>query len=144
MAVVALGVLSAPIYAFIDSRSNGTPASSAMTMGDMGGTPVDIDTLRPALAELYIGARAHREHFAEIPCFCGCQEGRLEHRNLLDCYVLKDGRGWESHATGCAVCQGEARLALKLLDANEPVTDVKARIIDEFGVPQEIRDLQEG
>lgn len=142
--LVALSLLSAPIYGVLSSRSNGTAASPAMNMGDTGGAPVDIETLQPVLAELYIGARSHRDHFEEIPCFCGCEEGRLEHRNLFDCYVLKDGRGWESHATGCAVCQGEARLTLKLLDANEPFEDIRARIIDEFGLPQEIRDLQEG
>lgn len=139
--MVVAGLFGAPIYAMVESRSNHRQPRT--TMGDVGGTPVEIASLPPSLAKLYRGAKSHRPHFESIPCFCGCQEGRLEHRNLLDCYVLGNGRGWESHAVGCEVCQGEAETALDLLARGRPVAEVKARIVDEYGVPQEIRDLQE-
>lgn len=141
-AALVIALFSAPIFAVVKSRSSHD--DPRMTMGNIGGSPVDLETLQPSLAKLYRGARSHAAHFEEIPCFCGCQEGRLEHRNLFDCFVLKDGRGWESHATGCDVCQGEAEMALTFLARGSPVADVKTRIINEYGTPQEIRDLQEG
>ena len=146
VAALVIGLFAAPIYAVVKSRSAPENSHPAMgpAMGDVGGSPVDLATLQPSLVKLYRGAKSHDSHFKGIPCFCGCQEGRLEHRNLFDCFVLKDGRGWESHATGCDVCQGEAEMALDLLARGSPPSEVKARIIDEFSTPQEIRDLQEG
>lgn len=141
-ATLAVGLLSAPIYAVI--KSSPQHDSPPMVMGDIGGAPVDLSTLPPSLAKLYRGAESHATHFEEIPCFCGCQEGRLQHRNLLDCYVLKDGAGWESHAVGCDVCQGEAEMALDLLKDGSPIAEIKSRIVDSYGTPREIRDLQEG
>lgn len=142
VAVVVIGLLSAPIYAVINSRSSHD--QPRMTMGDIGGSPLELATLRSSLARLYRGAKSHRAYFEKIPCFCGCQEGRLQHRNLFDCYVLKDGRGWESHATGCDVCQGEAEMALDLMAHGSSLADVKTQIVDEYGMSREIRDLQEG
>lgn len=146
VAVLVIGLFSAPVYAVLQSRSTHESSHSAMepSMGNVGGTPVDLATLQPSLVKLYRGAKSHDSHFKTIPCFCGCQEGRLEHRNLFDCFVLEDGRGWESHATGCGVCQGEAEMALDLLARGSPPNEVKAQVIDEYGIPQEIRELQEG
>lgn len=138
---LATALFAAPFYAVMKSRSN--HEQPRMTMGNIGGTPVDLATLQPSLAKVYQGAKSHGSHFEEIPCFCGCQEGRLEHRNLYDCFILKDGRGWESHATGCDVCQGEAVMALDLLARGSPIAEVKTRIIDKYGMPEEMRDLQE-
>jgi hypothetical protein len=137
---LVLGLFSAPIYVLIKARSS---ESTSMTMSDMGGAAVELSTLQPAVAKLYRGARDHGSHFEQIPCFCGCEEGRLQHRHLLDCFLLGNGGGWESHATGCAVCQGEARLALRLLSSGTSVGEVRKQIIEEFGLPQEMRDLQE-
>lgn len=142
VSALAIALFSAPIYAVIKSRASHDKPS--MTMGDIGGSPVDLATLQPSLVKLYRGAKAHAPHFKEIPCFCGCQEGRLQHRNLYDCYVLKDGRGWESHAIGCDVCQGEAEMALALMSRGTPPDAVKTQVVDKYGMPEEIRELQEG
>lgn len=139
--LIALGLWSAPIYAMLKGRSAEPPMTG---MGDIGGTTVSLGTLDPKLAQVYRAAQSHGSHFKEIPCFCGCQQGRLEHRHLLDCFVLRDGGGWESHATGCAICQGEARMALRLLGVGVPVDEVRAQILEEFGMPEEMRDQQEG
>ena len=138
---IAAALFAGPIYAVTRDDPSATETTS---MGDIGGTSVQLGTLQPELAALYEGARTHGAHFAEIPCFCGCMEGRLEHRHLLDCFVLRNGGGWESHAVGCAVCQGEARMALRLLEQGTAVEEVREQIVDEFGMPEEMRDLQEG
>ena len=110
-------------------------------MASFGGTPVDITTLDAELAAMYRGAKAHAGHFKDIPCYCGCDRTRLEHRHLLDCFVLKDGGGWESHATGCAVCQGEARMALELYEQGMDPDEVRQLVIDEFGMSESMREM---
>lgn len=77
-----------------------------------------------------------------IRCFCGCAKG-LEHRHLLDCFVRPDGSGWESHATGCAVCQGEARMALRMLEEGTSIDEVRRRIVEEFGMSEQMQDMIE-
>jgi hypothetical protein len=134
LAVLGLALIAGPLSLVLGDDS--PSSTTTRNMGDVGGIPVDLDTLSPELASLYRSAERHGDHFTKIPCFCGCQEGRLEHRNLLDCYVLRDGRGWESHAVGCDVCQGEARLALSLLDEGLDIGEVTDKVIDAYGMPE--------
>ena len=137
-------VLAGPLYVLLsqdkpnhlNEKGTRTP-----TMAEYGGTPVAISTLDSHLAAMYRGAKAHGRHFKQIPCFCGCDKTRLQHRHLLDCFVLKDGGGWESHATGCSVCQGEARMALELFDQGVDPGEVRDLVIDAYGMPESMRDM---
>ena len=146
LALLFAFVLAGPLYVLLSQDRADQPDNEAErkpTMAEFGGTPVDISTLDGSLAALYRGAEGHAAHFKEIPCFCGCDKTRLQHRHLLDCFVLKDGRGWESHATGCSVCQGEARMALGLLDKGVDPDEVRELVIDEFGMPESMRKMLE-
>jgi hypothetical protein len=134
-------VLAGPLYILLSQDRPDQKAPETPAMASFGGTPVDISTLDGKLAAMYRGAKAHGRHFEDIPCFCGCDRTRLEHRHLLDCFVLKDGGGWESHATGCSVCQGEARMALELLDEGVEPDDVRQLVIDEFGMSESMREM---
>jgi len=139
-------VLAGPLYVLLSQDRPNHPNNKATqmpTMAEFGGTPVDISTLDGSLAALYRGAKEHGRHFKQIPCFCGCDKTRLQHRHLLDCFVLKDGGGWESHATGCSVCQGEARMALELLEEGVDPAQVRDLVIDEYGMPESMREMLE-
>ncbi len=94
---------------------------------------VDLADLPDATARIYSYAADHAGHFAEIPCYCGCEQG-LGHRNLEDCFVNAAG-DWDAHASGCAVCTDEAIAAQKQLDAGIAIGDVRQSIIDSFGPP---------
>ena len=150
-AVLFALVLAGPLYLLLsqdrptanDPNHPNNSAPRQPTMAEFGGTPVNISTLDGNLAALYRGAKAHGRHFEQIPCFCGCDKTRLQHRHLLDCFLLKDGGGWESHATGCSVCQGEARMALELLDKGVDPNEVRELVIDEFGMPESMREMLE-
>jgi hypothetical protein len=72
-------------------------------------------------------------HFADIPCYCGCDRG-LGHRNLEDCFVNAAG-DWDAHASGCGVCTAEAIAAREQLDAGIAIAEVRQSIIDRFGPP---------
>lgn len=99
-------------------------------------TPVvlaDLSTVTPAIAADYHYAAEHLADFAQIPCYCGCDES-VGHRHLADCYVTSTG-AWDAHASGCAVCGYETAAAREQLAAGAPIADVSTSIIDQFGPP---------
>ena len=78
-------------------------------------------------------ARANPTIYAEIPCFCGCQE-MLGHRNLEDCFVTPEG-AWESHAAGCQVCVDESQMVMRMMGRGTGTQMMQERIVGEFGGP---------
>ena len=102
-------------------------------MADHGGTaPLQLPSVPEQVAGHYRAAAEHAAAYAEIPCYCGCL-GFLAHRNLQDCFVRPDGRGWEAHAAGCGVCLGESALARRLLDEGRAPAAVREAVIAQFG-----------
>jgi hypothetical protein len=94
--------------------------------------PLDLATVSDDIAAHYRYAGAHQQAFAEIPCWCGCEQF-LGHRNLADCFVRAGGDGWEAHAAGCAVCNAEAAIAERILSDGGTARDVKAAVDAQFG-----------
>jgi len=72
-----------------------------------------LDGMPADMVAHYEYARANAEVYAQIPCFCGCQD-MLGHRNLEDCFVTPDG-AWESHASGCQVCIDESQMLMRMM-----------------------------
>jgi hypothetical protein len=91
---------------------------------------VAIETLPPEVAVHYRFARAQPELLAALACYCGCGP-TVAHRNLHDCFVNRSG-GWADHASGCRVCQDEARIAAEMLAQGEKLPAIRARIDAEF------------
>ena len=114
-----------------------TVVSTFLVVGRSGGhmagaPPLDLSTISENIAGHYQYAAAHAAAYREIPCWCGCQQ-YLGHGNLEDCFVRRDGRGWEAHAAGCGVCNGEAAIAERTLDAGQTAEDVTNAVNTEFG-----------
>jgi hypothetical protein len=79
----------------------------------------------------YESARANPTIYAQIPCFCGCQQ-MLGHRNLEDCFVTPDG-AWESHASGCQVCIDESRMVMRMMGRGTAPPMMRELIVGQFG-----------
>ena len=94
---------------------------------------VNLADLPDATAEVYRYAADHASHFAELPCYCGCEQS-LGHRDLEECFVNTAG-DWDAHASGCAVCTAEAIAAREQLAAGIAISDVRQSIITRFGPP---------
>lgn len=113
-----------------------TAAATLLVVGRGGGTagpaPLDLATVPENIAGHYRYALAHADAYREIPCWCGCQQ-YLGHGNLEDCFVQPDGKGWEAHAAGCGVCNGEAAIAERMLDAGSTPAEVAEVVNLEFG-----------
>ncbi|HEX6659519.1 MAG TPA: PCYCGC motif-containing (lipo)protein [Ilumatobacter sp.] len=101
-------------------------------MGTSAAT-ISLGELSASGAGLYRAAADHGEHFAALPCYCGC-DTTLAHRSLRDCFITPSG-DWDAHASGCEICTAEAVTALELLDAGVPAATVQAQIIDQYGPP---------
>lgn len=95
------------------------------------GGSVELSELPDEHVVLYEAARADTETFAQVPCYCGCEDF-LAHRHLLDCFVTPDG-GWERHATGCGVCLGEAQDVLADQAEGRPLAEILDRIDAKYG-----------
>lgn len=92
----------------------------------LAGLPGDV-------VEHYAFARANADVYAQVPCFCGCQE-MLGHRDLARCFVTPDG-AWESHAAGCQVCIDESRMLMGMMGRGMGPGMMRDRIVSEFGGP---------
>lgn len=123
--LVAAGVLAL-------LRGTAGADASDTRMGTTAAT-ISLGELSPAGAGLYRAAADHGDHFAALPCYCGC-DTTLAHRSLRDCFITASG-DWDAHASGCEICTAEAVTALELLDAGVPAATVQAQIIDQYGPP---------
>ncbi|MEQ1874575.1 MAG: PCYCGC motif-containing (lipo)protein [Ilumatobacteraceae bacterium] len=95
---------------------------------------VSLASLPSEMSSMYQYAADHADHFATIPCYCGC-DNSLGHRSLEDCFVTAEG-GWDAHASGCGVCSAEATTAKELLDDDGvAAADVRQQVIDRYGPP---------
>lgn len=94
---------------------------------------LDLADVTPAIAADYHYAADHADHFAAIPCYCGCDR-TAGHRNLADCYISPTG-GWDAHASGCAVCGAETTTVRDRLTQGDTIEAVRDLIIDQYGTP---------
>ena len=92
-----------------------------------------LDGMSAEMVAHYEHARANAEVYAQIPCFCGCQE-MLGHRNLEDCFVTPDG-AWESHASGCQVCIDESQMVMRMMGRGVGPGMMRDRIVAAYTGP---------
>ncbi len=109
----------------VNASTSGSPTHGAVA-------PLDLSTVSAQVAGHYRYAQAHMTDYQQIPCWCGCEQF-LGHRNLADCFVRADGQGFEAHAAGCGVCNGEAAIAEQMLDQGHSPADAKATVDRQFG-----------
>jgi len=82
-------------------------------------------TKTPAIIPLFDGIREIPEIADGIRCNCGCTDPP-ELRSLLSCF---EGRGM---ARDCAICQGQARLAIRLHKEGKTLDQIRAAIDAKF------------
>ena len=123
-AVVAVGL--------VVSMADGDPASAEQQPMELVAPAgvVELDELPADRRELYLAA-ADEEAFSAVRCYCGC-ESFLGHEDLLACFVSDDG-SFEAHATGCAVCLGEAEEVVELRDQEVSIERIVEHIDDRYG-----------
>jgi hypothetical protein len=106
----------------------GRPAAGAQQSATAG---FQLDGMPAHMVAHYEYARANASVYAQVPCFCGCQE-MLAHRNLEDCFVTPDG-AWESHASGCQICIDESQMIMRMTGRGMGPEMMRDRIVAHYG-----------
>ncbi len=81
---------------------------------------------KPKLIPLFDAVREIPEIIDGIRCNCGCTNPP-EFYSLLSCY---EGKGM---ATGCVVCQGQGRLAVRLHKEGKTLDAIRSAVDAKFG-----------
>lgn len=128
--VVVVG-LAIGLVVGLASGDGDEPAANDTGLG-LAAAPLELASVSTDMAGHYAYATEHQGTYGQIPCFCGCEEF-LDHRNLYDCFVRSDGKGWDAHASGCGVCIGESATARRLLDEGQDPAAVRDAVVARFG-----------
>ncbi|OFW78354.1 MAG: hypothetical protein A2Z48_04550 [Actinobacteria bacterium RBG_19FT_COMBO_70_19] len=104
-----------------------------VVQAELAAAGFQLDGMPAHMVAHYEYARSNADVYAQIPCFCGCQD-MLGHRNLEDCFVTPDG-AWESHAAGCQVCIDESQMVTRMMTRGMGPQMMRDRIVGEFGGP---------
>lgn len=131
VALLAVGLIASTGRYLPDLDASGAPHNPAMAGMVAPDGVLDLAEANPVLAAEYRYAADHAETYAQLRCWCGCEEA-FDHPSLLECFVRPDG-GWEAHGAGCAVCLGEAATARTGMEADVPVADIAAELDATYG-----------
>ena len=91
-------------------RPTAAPTNSCTTCKERRPTldPSQFARAEAGVQEAYAIARQYPATLDRIHCFCECAESPMfQHKTLLTCFT-------NTHAAGCGICLGEARLAAEL------------------------------
>ena len=97
----------------------GVDGSRVLSARQLAGAPPDV-------LDAFDAARRVPHVIDGIRCQCGCAD-RDGNYSLLSCF---EGDGMARH---CLVCQGEARLALRLHRAGKSLRDIRAAVDARYG-----------
>ncbi len=111
----------------------GRPGSRRELRSELAAAGFQLDGMPADMVAHYEHARANADVYAQIPCYCGCQD-MLGHRNLEDCFVTPDG-AWESHASGCQVCIDESQMIMRMMGGGMGPGMMRDRIDARYGGP---------
>jgi hypothetical protein len=99
--------------------------SSASGSGNAASITLDPSLFTGEVHQATLIAQQHPELLAQLDCYCGCEQHE-GHKNLLDCYRT-------NHATGCAICTGEAVMAGQLAESGTPVDQIHKILYQRYG-----------
>jgi hypothetical protein len=105
-------------------RPTAAPTNSCATCKERQATldPAKFADAEAGVKEGYEVARRYPATLDKIHCFCECAESPMfHHKTLLTCFT-------NTHAAGCGICLGEARLAAELKEKGLPDDEIKATV----------------
>lgn len=134
LALVASFLVVALVFGLVIAIAGGDADETHATHAGVGlaVAPLDLASVSPDIAAHFTYAKDHQDAYSQIPCYCGCEKF-LGHRNLYDCFVRSDGKGWDAHGSGCGVCIGESTTARRLLDEGQDPIAVRDAVVAQFG-----------
>ena len=87
--------------------------------------------------QAYQFAVDHPEALEYQPCYCGCGNMAIEHKNNLDCFIQdvdEDGNiTFDNHAAGCGICVDIALDVQRLTEEGKSQTEIRNYVDARYG-----------
>ncbi|QTM98550.1 hypothetical protein ERJ70_04100 [Sediminibacillus dalangtanensis] len=84
------------------------------------------------LQTVYRSAAEHQELLEQIPCYCGCGDASVGHKDNHDCFVHEiadDGEVvWDTHGIGCQVCIDTAVYSINEYEKGTDIPTIRKTI----------------
>jgi len=101
-----------------------------LAMASLEDMPAEVKSAPVAVQEAYKFNIANPDVMTQIPCYCGC--GAMGHTSNYSCYVSAvdtDGKvKYDTHALGCSICVDITQDAMRLLQQDKTVSEIKAYV----------------
>jgi hypothetical protein len=101
-----------------------------LAMASLDDMPLDVKTAPVAVQQAYQFNVANPDVMTQLPCYCGC--GAMGHTSNYSCYVSAvdaDGKvKYDTHALGCSICVDITQDAMRLLQQDKTVSEIKAYV----------------
>ena len=111
-------------------------AYRALRMTPFHQMPEEVKAAPFPVQEAYQFAFANPDLLREIPCYCGCGGGSLDHANNYDCYVAEvDSAGtveYDTHALACSICVDITQDTMRLLREGQEMPEIKAYVDETY------------
>jgi hypothetical protein len=92
--------------------------------------PLVVKTAPVAVRQAYQFNVANPDVMTQLPCYCGC--GAMGHTSNYSCYVsavdADDKVKYDTHALGCSICVDITLDAMRLLQQDKTVSEIKAYV----------------
>lgn len=109
------------------SGSNQTHYNEMSSLADM---PMDVQSAPQVVQAAYLFAVANPDVLTQLPCYCGC--GSMGHSSNYSCYVAGENSAssliYDNHALGCSICVDITQDAMRLLDEDKPLTEIRSYV----------------
>lgn len=101
-----------------------------LAMASLDSMPLEVQNAPVAVQQAYQFNVANPELMKQLPCYCGC--GAMGHTSNYSCYVSAvdaDGKvKYDTHALGCSICVDITQDAMRLLQQDKTVSEIKAYV----------------
>ena len=112
------------------SGSTGQETSHKFPVASLNEMPAVVQSAPVTVQEGYQFAAANPQVLQQLPCYCGC--GSMGHTSNYACYISElDSAGkptFDEHALGCSICVDITQDAMRLLDQDKSVAEIRTYI----------------
>ncbi|SDK49192.1 PCYCGC domain-containing protein [Sediminibacillus albus] len=81
---------------------------------------------------VYQTAAEHKQLLEHIPCYCGCSDDAVGHKDNYDCFVYEKKENgevtWDTHGMACQVCIDTAVYSIKEYNNGTEISAIREHI----------------
>ncbi|WP_077624465.1 PCYCGC motif-containing (lipo)protein [Sediminibacillus massiliensis] len=98
--------------------------------------PSFLDQSSQDMRNVYLAVAQQKELLEQIPCYCGCGDEKIGHRDNYDCFVFDNDKNgeviWDSHGINCQVCIDTAVYSINEYQKGTDIGEIRATIDETY------------